>query len=325
MRHGLCKTQKLPREIGSRPAKIAQCEASVLDRSMSAAEAFVAVARGCIAHIVAAAEAARRSDDPEAIHQLRVGIRRLRAAFSVFSTALPRRRPAILRQSHALQQQLGAARELDVLLDETIASMPDDLRNRCEMGEFIKAAEEIRVARHRRARAALVSTRCAELLAQLGPAIDRCAWQRAHGSVSAKRTMRPITSLAAEVMRSRHRKARKLGDKMRYLSPDDLHELRIRIKKLRYAADFFRDLRPGKQTKLYLLTLKDLQRVLGTMHDATVAAGLIAQIAQRNGGEVERAAMLVQRWANTCLKREARNLPGLWRRFAKRKSPWKDG
>ncbi len=321
MRHGVRNTQILPQER----AQIAQREAIVLDRSMSVTEAFIAVARGCIAHITAAAEAAQRGDDPEAIHQLRVGIRRLRAAFSVFSPALPRRRPAVLRQSHVLQQRLGAARELDVLLDETIASMPDDLRNRRGMGEFIKSAEPMRVARHRRARAALVSTRWTELLAQLGPAIDRYVWQRAHGSAVSKTMTQPIIGLAAEVMRSRHRKARKLGDKIRYLSPDDLHELRIQIKKLRYAADFFRDLRPGERTKLYLLALKDLQQVLGTMHDATVAAGLVAQIAQRSGAEAERAAMLVQRWANTCHKHEARKLPELWRRFAKQKSPWKDG
>jgi triphosphatase len=119
MRHGVRNTQILPQERAPQPAKIAQRDAIVLDRSMSATEAFVAVARGCIAHITAAAEAAQRGDDPEAIHQLRVGIRRLCAAFSVFSPALPRRRPAVLRQSHVLQQRLGAARELDVLLDGT--------------------------------------------------------------------------------------------------------------------------------------------------------------------------------------------------------------
>jgi triphosphatase len=239
MRHGLRNTLNSAKRNCIAPREIAEREAIVLDPSMSATEAFVAVARGCIAHIAAAAEAAQRSNDPEAIHQLRVGIRRLCAAFSVFSPALPRRRPAVLRQSHVLQQQLGAARELDVLLDETIASMPDELTNRHAMREFIRSAEANRVARHRRARAALASTRCTELLAQLRPAIDRYAWRCARGSAVGKRTTQPITGLAAEVMRSRHRKARKSGDEIRYLSPDDLHELRIRIKKLRHVADFF--------------------------------------------------------------------------------------
>jgi hypothetical protein len=171
MRHGLSNMQVPPKETASHPAKIVQPEAIVLDPSMSTTEAFVAVARGCIAHIAAAAAAAQCSDDPESIHQLRVGIRRLRAAFSVFSPAMPRRRPAVLRQSRVLQQQLGAARELDVLLDETIASMPDELRNRHGMREFIRSAEANRVARHRRAREALVSTRCTELLVQLRPEI----------------------------------------------------------------------------------------------------------------------------------------------------------
>jgi hypothetical protein len=93
-----------------------------------------------------------------------------------------------------LQQQLGAARELDVLLDETIASMPDELRNGRGMRQFIKSAEASRVARHRHVRAALVSTRCTELLAQLGPAIDRYAWHRAHGSAAGRRTTQPITT-----------------------------------------------------------------------------------------------------------------------------------
>jgi phage-related tail fiber protein len=112
-----------------------------------------------------------------------------------------------------LQQQFGAARELDVLLDETIGSMPDELRARDGMREFIKAAEASRVASHRRARAALVSTHCSELLAQLGPAVGRYAWQRAHGSAAGKRTTQSMTDLAAEVMRSRHPNGRKQGEK----------------------------------------------------------------------------------------------------------------
>lgn len=125
-------------------------------------------------------------------------------------------------------------------------------------------------------------------------------------------------------MRSRHRKVRRLGDKIRDLGPEELHEMRICIKKLRYAVEFFRDLWPGTRTKRYLLALEDLQQVLGTMHDITVAAGLVAQITRRSGADAERATMRVQRWAKTGLKREALELPDLWHRLAKRKSPWQD-
>jgi CHAD domain-containing protein len=327
MRHDLRHTQFPLKAPASVPTKIgtARRKRIALDASMSVTEAFAAVARGCIGYIATAADTARRSDDPEGIHQLRVGIRRLRAAFSVFNPALPRRRPAVVRQLQMLQRQLGTARELDVLLDETIASMPHELRTRREMRELIKAAEAGRVARHRRARAALASRRCTELLSQLGPAIDRYAWQRAGSSAIDERTAQPIADLAKEVMRVRHRKARKLGEQIRDLGPDELHELRIRIKKLRYAAEFFQDLWPGARSERYLRALKELQQLLGTVHDATVTTSLTAQIGKQGGTETEHAAMLVQDWANTCLKRGVGKLPDLWRRFAKRKSPWKDG
>jgi CHAD domain-containing protein len=327
MRQDLRGTKFPSKAAASVPTKIgtARRKRIALDPSMTVTEAFAAVTRGCVGHIATAADAARRSDAPEGIHQLRVGIRRLRAAFSVFSPALPRRRPRFVRQLQMLQRKLGMARELDVLLDETIASMPHELRARREMLDLIKAAEAGRFARHRRARAALASRRCTELLSQLGPAIDRYTWQRAHSSATDERTAPPIADLAMEVMRVRHRKARKLGKQIRDLGPEELHELRIRIKKLRYAAEFFHDLWPGARSERYLRALKGLQQVLGTVHDATVTTSLIAQIGKQGGTDTEHAAMLVQDWANTCLERGVRKLPDVWRRFRKRKSPRKEG
>jgi len=214
----------------------------VLDPALSVTEAFAAVARGCIGHIATAADTARRSDDPEAIRQLRVGIRRLPAALSVFSPALPRRRPAVGRHLQMLQPQLGATREFDVLLDEIIASMPDELRTGPGMRELTEAAEASRVTHHRRVRATLASRRCTELLSQVGPAIGRYTWQPAHSSATDESAAKAITKFGAEVMRSRHRKVRKLGEQIRDLGSEELHELRIRIKRLRYAAEFFQDI-----------------------------------------------------------------------------------
>jgi CHAD domain-containing protein len=78
----------------------------------------------------------------------------------------------------------------------------------------------------------------------------------------------PTADFAAEVIQNCHRKARKLGKKVRILDSTELHRLRIRIKKLRYAAEFFGTLWPVHRTKKYLSTLKDLQQALGTYHDA---------------------------------------------------------
>jgi CHAD domain-containing protein len=309
------KTVPAPRTLGA-----IRREPIVLDPSMNIMEAFAAVTRGCIDHITTAAAVARTSEGPEGIHQLRVGIRRLRAAFSVFGPALPSPRPRVVTRLRTLQQRLGAAREMDVLLAETLASMPGKLQNRRGMREFVRRAQASRIACNRRTRAALASRRCAVLLAQLGPAIDRYTRRPRNGPAGA-RMNEPIAAFAAEVLRSRDRKARKLGDRIGGLRPDQLHELRIRIKKLRYAAEFFRDLVPGQQAERYLRALKDLQQVLGTPYDAVVAPSLIARIGKRGEPETICAARAVQDWAKACFNRAEGKLDRLWRRFANYQCP----
>jgi CHAD domain-containing protein len=297
-------------------------EPIALDPSMTAGEAFAAVTDGCIAHITDAAASARRSDSPEGIHQLRVGIRRLRAAFSVFGPALPSHRPRIAAQLRSLQDQLGAARELDVLLEETIASMPKKRRKRRGMRELRKIVQAERAVRHRRTRSSLASRRCAEFLSRLEPAIDR--YVNRPDDDNPRKTER-VTVFAADVLRARRRKARKLGKKIGDLGPQKLHKLRIRIKKLRYAAEFFSSVARRGRSKRYLRALKDLQQRLGTSHDAIVASSLIDQMKGEAAGDGKRAAKLAEDWANKCFKRVRRKLPGAWRRFDKRKQPLKRG
>ena len=323
MRHELRHMRTPPSDSAWASAETIRREPIVLGPAMTVTEAFAATAHACITHLARAADVARRSDDAEGIHQVRVAIRRLRAAFSVFGPALPPRRPAVVAQLRSLQQKLGAARELDVLLDETIASMPKKRRNRRGMRELIDVIKADRIACRRRARTALASKHCAQLLSRLEPAIDRYLQQRADHST--ENMHEPIIVFAAEVLRSRRRKARKLGKQIGDLDPQELHKLRIRIKKVRYAAEFFSDLGPDGRNKRYVRPLKDLQQLLGTTHDAIVASDRIGRIGKRGGAETERAGELVCKWANKCFQRAARKLPRAWRRFDKRKSPLKRG
>jgi len=56
----------------------------LVDPAMSVRECFAAIAQPCVTHVLAGANFADKNDDPEGIHQLRVAIRRMRAAFSIF-------------------------------------------------------------------------------------------------------------------------------------------------------------------------------------------------------------------------------------------------
>jgi CHAD domain-containing protein len=123
-------------------------------------------------------------------------------------------------------------------------------------------------------------------------------------------------------MRAYHDKVRKLGRKTRKLDVAELHRLRIRIKKLRYAAEFFGSIWPSRRTKRYLSALKDLQQVLGAFHDATVAEGLVARLKTAAGPHAEPSTAWVNRWLIKCQRRDCKEAIELWGKFAKQKLFW---
>jgi CHAD domain-containing protein len=92
----------------------------------------------------------------------------------------------------------------------------------------------------------------------------------------------PIEIYAAEQLLHRFKKVRRKGVKITELSPDQLHRLRIQVKKLRYAVEFFFNLYSGKKTekrrKKVLSSLTQLQTALGRINDIVTHKGLFTDI-----------------------------------------------
>jgi len=289
----------------------------------------LAIIGSCLAEVIATADGARARDDPEAIHDLRVAIRRLRAAMVILRKDAPSDGLTALGAGlRDLQQELGAAREWDVLIDETIGAMPDKMRAIRGMHKLIGIAEAQRAEGHRRARAALRSRKYAGFLLRLKAAIGDSRGgdvTRAIGGADAgtDAASRAFATRAAEVLRDRHRKVRALGKVISALDAQELHELRIRIKKLRYAAEFFREIWPGRRAELYLAALSRLQQVSGTAHDASVAIDMAGRLEAAGGHGISQAAGAVRDWAAKCLARDRKRLGRCWRKFDERKRFWK--
>jgi len=298
-----------------------------LDPAMSVRDSFAAIAQACVAHVLASADYAYKSDDPEGIHELRVSIRRMRAAFSVFRGAMPENyRFRIEDELRALQRKLGMAREWDVLVEETIASMPRRLRKQGSSEHLIQIAQIKRVEGYKSAHAAFRNPHYTDLLLRLVFWIDG---QFGFGAPPTRgRKWRPnvlagaAPRFASEVMRAYHDKVRKLGKEIRKLDIVELHRLRIRIKKLRYATEFFGSIWPSRRTKRYLSALKDLQQVLGALHDATVAEKLVGHLKTAGGADAKFATAPVNQWLINCQRRGRKEAIELWGRFAKQKLFW---
>ena len=63
----------------------------------------------------------------------------------------------------------------------------------------------------------------------------------------------------------------------------DLHGLRIQCKRLRYAAEFFAPLFPGRDTRRFVRRLGVLQERLGHLNDGAVAGTLMASLGHGGG------------------------------------------
>jgi CHAD domain-containing protein len=238
--------------------------------------------------------------DAEALHQMRVALRRLRAAISLFSVML--RDP----QTHALQAEfkwitgeLGPARELDVFLKRVAAPIADRNPHGPEVIVLVRELEQQREEAFARARAAVDSPRFRNLV------LDTAAWIEAgdwtHNLNKRVRGFRdcPIAAAAAEQLRRRWKAILQKGERMDALDPHRRHKLRIKVKKLRYAAEFFAGVftrkKATRRREDFVASLEKLQDALGDLNDIAVHEQLSERLAdsadtrKRHGAEAKKA------------------------------------
>lgn len=295
-----------------------------MDAAMTAQTAFAAIAQTCIAHMLANVAGAQQGSDAEYVHQLRVGIRRLRGAFSAFRDVITKaERQHLSAELRWLLQELGPAREWDVLLANTFVPLLKRFHHREGLQRIKSLVEAHRASGYERAGKSLRSLRATALLLQLAEWLDAWMLRGQIAEAPAQTSLhRPIGELAADVLQARHKKVTKLGHKIRKLDAGELHQLRIEIKKLRYATEFFHALWPKRASERYIAALKDLQDVLGAMNDAAVAMEQIEQLEQEAGEGVGRDGGLLLGWISAHLRHDRKHLRVVWEHFAKLEPFW---
>jgi triphosphatase len=243
---------------------------TVLAPHLSAAEAFRTIALACLDH-AAANERAIRAGEAEGVHQMRVGLRRLRAALSVFKELLEGpETDTIKAELEWLTEQLGPARDLDVLLEESI----DPLVETAPVAGISALRREVKARRRAgfaKARSAVESERYRAIGLRTALWIANGEWSKSEDPVIVSRRDRSATEFAAAVLTQRLEKILKKAAKVEALDPRGRHKLRIAAKKLRYACEFFATLfKQGPRRRRLSKMLKVLQSALGKLNDIEV-------------------------------------------------------
>jgi CHAD domain-containing protein len=114
----------------------------------------------------------------------------------------------------------------------------------------------------------------------------------------------------------------KRGRRLAGQSPEELHRLRIAIKKLRYAVEFFNDLFQVKPMTVQRIRLEKLQDILGFINDAESLEPLFAKAKSVSRQWPVAAADAVVLWHQQRAGRQRKRLASAWRLFRDAPKPW---
>lgn len=263
-------------------AKAARAEDIELTKSIRAGAGFQLIGLACLRHFALNEQALRRGD-PEGVHQMRVGVRRLRAAMSLFEElAFDDETANIKAELRWLVSQLGPVRDLDVLLAESLAPLKAATPHATELDKLESALRETRQQKVELARAAVRSDRYRKLVLEVALWLLGGNWTRASSERLPRLRQRRLKSLARRALAKRTAKVGKKLDALEQLDDHRRHKLRIAVKKLHYAAEFFATLFPrgARRRKRYVELLKELQDSLGRLNDIHVHAALARELVQ---------------------------------------------
>jgi CHAD domain-containing protein len=278
-----------------------------LAANASAAEAFAASTRAALLQIGANATGAAAGRNPEYLHQLRVGVRRLRSALLVFRALLRRRRADAIEQPwRAIMQTLGGARDRDVLL-QTL-----------EAGDLRLMASKRRAETQRLARALVKSPFFLQARRQTFDWARSRPWRR-HADPD-----EPLWQFARPALQRLHEGLCKAAHGIDWRDAARRHRVRIRVKRMRYGCDFLATAFGHRGTRAFLDGLHTLQDILGEMNDIEVLRELLRGMVPRGSPLKVVDAELAVRARLTSRERELiAALESAWAAFEARRPFWR--
>jgi len=258
----------LVRETGIVPHRAQSLD---LPAHASVGDALLAVIGNCLEHIQHNETGVIDSEDAETLHQMRVGVRRLRSALKLFDDAAPCP-PALLEDVEWLGEELGAARDWDVLLTSTlprVAASPGGQQGMLGLQALVLDTAR---AKRRAAAAAVQSPRYTHLMLTLG------SWMLQ----TAPLLEDSADQFSRHTLQQLHRQLLKRANRMDDSAPRTAHRTRIAAKRARYALEFFHAYYRRKGARDYLKALSDIQEELGRHNDLVVAAQMLHELAEQH-------------------------------------------
>lgn len=264
--HAADPTPKLVRALGARALAPADVDVVALPRDARAGDVVRRAIAASVQRLLRHDPGVRIGEDPEAVHQARVATRRLRSDLRTFAPLLDPAWANLLRDELKwLADELGVVRDGDVLLMRLRDSV-EQLRgvDRAPLDDVLGELEADLAGERAKLLDGMREARYLTLLDDLVAA--------AANPVLMADASRPAADVLPRLVSRPWRRLRRAHAAMDSPPTDDqLHQLRISAKRVRYAAEAVAPV-AGKPASALATAAAGLQTVLGDFHDAVVAA-----------------------------------------------------
>jgi CHAD domain-containing protein len=269
---------KLQRVLGDTVPAQPTGKPQKLTKSSRARDVVLAHLRGQVEELIARDRGAR-TDEPDAVHKMRVATRRLRSALSTYRPLLDREQTDPIRDELKwLGAELGEPRDAEVMRDrisQLAAGQPDELL----LGPVHRRIDIEMGRRHQTAHAALVKALGKRRYLRLLDTLDDLL---ADPPFTGKAKRKAKRVLPAMVARATRRVDRAVAEADAATTEEErdlrLHEVRKSAKRARYAAESVAPVF-GKPARRLAKRMEKLQEVLGEHQDSVVTRGVLRELA----------------------------------------------
>jgi CHAD domain-containing protein len=257
----------------------------------------------------------------EGVHQLRIAVRRLRAALRLFRPLLEPHALAQLETALRRQGQIfGDARDWDVIRLEAFARAADDPVLAPWLPLLVEAVETKRAAAHAAVSAALGERHFTDLVLALSAwvendSVDPMFLDRSGAD-------EPISTCAPALLDGLARTVAKRGQDVRHSDAGRLHGVRKSLKKLRYGVEFLQDLLRPHRVKTWLKPCRHLLDEFGALNDAAALVRLVDALATGTSPGLAPAVAAVALGARRRQEQARTRVLRLWIEFRAADPPW---
>jgi triphosphatase len=257
--------------LENRPPSAVKATPVQLKRNMRLEDSFRSIGLNCLQQMESNVPGVLKQS-VESLHQMRVGLRRLRALLDMFGELASV--PSQVRDGlDWLAGELGATRDWDVLANSTLDRIAS-----FDSGEIKQLAATKANALHQDLLLSLHDPRYTQLLLQLNGWFHGRHWRNNKNfSKNTPFTSSVIDGMVPLLQKAQKRLVRRI-DNAEQGDSAARHRIRIAAKKARYAAEFFTDLLPRRPIRKYISHLSHLQDRLGSLNDLEAAKQLLSSL-----------------------------------------------